>query len=197
MRSPKNLPAWSASCVADHDGTYLWFTTSTYHAFQTAQIEELFTQYGLLFALWIDTPGVLDHGYREYLYRRIASTHPQTVIVMDSGSQTGEDLNIDFTWPTDVITIEMGMPSAEGHRPWRTIEGHEYHLPAEKCSPLGQRWFWVPDDPPRPEAELAAQFEACRARRVNFLLNPPPDRHGRLSQDNVYPLMRLRRNAKI
>ncbi|MBN1466525.1 alpha-L-fucosidase, partial [candidate division KSB1 bacterium] len=47
-------------------------TTSLYQNFQTAQIQELLQNYGPIAEMWIDIPGVLGRGYREYLYNHIA-----------------------------------------------------------------------------------------------------------------------------
>jgi alpha-L-fucosidase len=55
----------------------------------------------------------------------------------------------------------------------------------------------VEGDLPRPDKELVEQFEACRARGVNLLLNVPPDKHGLIPDYYVQALQRLRKNAGI
>jgi len=173
------------------------YTTSVYQSFQTAQLLELLTQYGPIAEVWIDIPGVLGRGYREYLYRKIAELQPQTVIMMNSGISTGETYNVDYAWPSDLIAIERRLPPESGHREWRTIEGKEYYMPGEVCDPIGKEWFYVPGDVPRADAVLADQLQACRARGVHLLLDVPPDEHGLIPDEYVQALLRLRRNARL
>ncbi len=48
-----------------------------------------------------------------------------------------------------------------------------------------------------PDGALAAQFDACRLRGANLLLDVPPDVHGVIPEEAAAALMRLRKNAKI
>lgn len=173
------------------------FTTSLYQSFQTAQIEELVNEYGPILEMWVDIPGVLGRGYRTFLYNHVADLQPDIVIMMNSGIGTGEDYPVDYAWPADLIAIERRVPPESGHRKWRTIEGKRYYMPGELCDPIGKKWFYVPDDFPRPDDELLELFNVCRERGVNFLLDVPPDKHGVIPKFHVDALMRLRRNAGI
>lgn len=172
-------------------------TTSLYQNFQTAQIDELLKNYGPILEMWIDIPGVLGRGYREYLYNHVARMQENIVIMMNSGIGDGTEYNVDYAWPSDLIAIERNRPPEAGHNPWRKIDGGSYYLPGEHCDPIGKEWFHVPGDLPRSDAELAEQVNQCRERRVNFLLNVPPNRHGMIPQEYVDALMRLRRNVGI
>lgn len=183
-------------CAADPDAPIPFFTSSTYQSFQTAQITELLTNYGKFGEVWIDIPGVLGRGYREYLYDRIAKLQPEAVIMMNSGISTGEEYNVDYAWPSDLIAIERRVPPDSGHAKWRTIEGAEYYLPGEVCDPIGKDWFWVEGDQPRSDEELLGQLEACKKRGVNLLLDVGPDRHGLIPDHYVQALMRLAKNAR-
>ncbi|MBN1490674.1 MAG: alpha-L-fucosidase [Phycisphaerae bacterium] len=173
------------------------YTTSVYQNFQTAQVRELLTQYGPIAEVWIDIPGVLGRSYRTFHYHDIARLQPEAVIMMNSGISTGETYDVDYAWPSDLIAIERRVPPGTGHATWRTIEGKEYYMPGEVCDPIGKHWFFVPDDVPRPDNELAEQFEQCRARNVNFLLDVPPDKHGLIPDIHVQALKRLRANVKL
>jgi len=173
------------------------FTTSLYQSFQTAQITELLQNYGPVFEMWIDIPGVLGPGYRTFLYNHIAQLQPETVIMMNSGIGDGTAYNINYAWPSDLIAIERARPPQAGHRKWRTIENKEYYLPAEHCDPIGKDWFFVPGDVPRAGAELQKQYELTRQSGVNFLLDVPPDTHGRIPQEYIASLMRLRKNLNL
>ncbi|MBN2312056.1 MAG: alpha-L-fucosidase, partial [Candidatus Hydrogenedentes bacterium] len=167
------------------------YTTSLYQTFQTAQIAELLARYGPLAEMWIDIPGVLGRGYRTYLYGRVAELQPDIVIMMNSGISDGGEYNVDYAWPSDLIAIERWLPPETGHTKWREIEGGRYYLPGEVCDPIGKDWFYVEGDVPRPDGELLEQLTACRARGANFLLDVPPDTHGRIPDDTVQALMRL------
>ena len=173
------------------------FTTSLYQSFETAQVMELLTQYGPIAETWIDIPGVLGRGYRTFLYEYVAKLQPETVIMMNSGISTGETYNVDYAWPSDLIAIERRLPPPSGHRKWRTIEGKRYYMPGEVCDPIGKYWFYVPGDDARPDDELLEQFQACRRRRANFLLNVPPDKHGLIPDNYADALNRLRKNVGL
>jgi alpha-L-fucosidase len=173
------------------------FTTSVYQNFQTLQLTELLTQYGPIAETWIDIPGVLGLGYRDYLYRKIAQLQPETVVMMNSGIGSGETYDTAYAWPSDLIAIERELPPGGGHRKWREIEGASYYLPGEICDPIGKEWFWVEGDAPRPDEQLLALVEASRSRGVNLLLDVPPDRHGRIPGASVQALVRLRKNAGL
>jgi alpha-L-fucosidase len=173
------------------------FTTSLYQSFQTAQLEELVARYGPLAEIWIDIPGVLGRGYRTYLYEHLGRLHPEAVIMMNSGIGTGEDYNVAYAWPSDLIAVERRMPPEAGHRKWREIEGKRYYIPGELCDAIGKNWFWVEGDDARPLGELATQVNTARSRGVNVLLNVPPDRHGRIPDGHVKTLTGLRKRLKM
>ncbi len=173
------------------------YTTSLYQSFQTAQITELLTQYGSIAEVWIDIPGVLGRGYRQFLYNHIAELQPESIIMMNSGIGTGENYRVDYAWPSDLIAIERKMPPEAGHQPWRTIEGKRYYMPGEICDPIGKEWFYVDGDVPRADEDLKNLFDISIQRGVNLLLDVPPDKHGVIPKDNVEALKRLRRNVKI
>jgi len=180
-QTPSDPAGWDAA-----------FTTSRYQSFQTAQITELLTQYGPIAETWIDIPGVLGRGYRTFLYQHIASLQPDTIVMMNSGISTQDSYDIEYAWPSDLIAIERRLPSAEGYRRWREIEGREYYIPGEVCEPIGKEWFWVEGDSPRSDEALARQSTDCRTRKVNLLLDVPPDRHGLIPESSIKALDRLR-----
>jgi alpha-L-fucosidase len=173
------------------------YTTSVYQGFQTMQLTELLTEYGPIAETWIDIPGVLGRGYREYLYNYIARLQPQTVIMMNSGISSGEDYPVDYAWPSDIIAIERRLPPGKGHEKWRTIEGKRYYMPGEVCDPIGKNWFFVPGDEPRSDEVLLDIFQNSANREVNLLLDVPPDKHGLIPDMHVQALQRLRKAANL
>jgi len=148
---------------------------------------------------WIDIPRVLGHGYRTFLYEHIARLQPNAVIMMNLGLQDGTSFekHVEKFWPGDLISIGRRLPPESGHRQWRTIDGKEYYLPGEVCDSIKPSWYWVEGEIPRADQEVLAQFQACRQRGVNFLLDAPPDNHGLIPQSTVDALMRLRHNARL
>lgn len=176
------------------------YTTSLYQTFMTDQLTELLGNYGPIAEVWIDIPVVLGPGYRTFLYQHIAGLQPDAVIMMNAGIQDGTDTEalVPKIWPSDLIAIERRVPPETGHEKWRTIGGKRYYLPGELCDSIMEKsWYWVEGERPRADEDLAAQFEICRERGVNYLLDAPPDNHGLIPPATIEALQRLRRNAKL
>ncbi len=113
---PVHACAETAATLPDPAENMPAYTTSLFHNFMTAQITELLTQYGPIAEVWIDIPGVLGRGYRTFLYQHIAGLQPQTVILMNSGISSGEEYDLDYAWPSDLIAIERRLPPECGHQ---------------------------------------------------------------------------------
>lgn len=168
------------------------FTTNEANAFFKKQITELLTDYGPLFEVWIDIPGIVGRIFREELYQHVASLQPDTVIMMNNGFGDGTKYPVEYAWPADIMAIERWLPnSAAPFDPWRSIEGKDIYLPAEVCDPAGREWFFKEDDEPRSDLELLGMFAICRSRGTNLLLNVPPDSSGRISNAYESALERL------
>jgi alpha-L-fucosidase len=171
------------------------YTTQEYRDFQTAQIEELLTQYGPFGEVWVDIPKVLPRDYRHRLYARVAELQPNALILMNNGIGDGSRLSVADTWPSDLMPIERFLPNSHtGYVPWHEIEGRRYYIPGEVCDPIGRQWFHVDDDEPRSDVELLGMALVTRGRGANLLLDVGPDRHGLLPDRAVAALARLRRN---
>jgi alpha-L-fucosidase len=147
--------------------------------FQSAQINELLTQYGPIGEVWIDIPSVLPRNYRQELYDQIAGLQPQTVIMLNNGIGDGSNYPIAYAWPADIIAIERFLPNSHtGHVKLREIEGKKYYMPGEVCDPIGRDWFFTEDDQPRSDNELLGMYLVSISRGTNLLLDVGPDRHG-------------------
>ncbi len=193
MALPKSK---KVSCISKMPEAY---TTREYQDFQTAQLEELLTQYGKIAEVWIDIPGVLPRSYRNDLYAGIARWQPETVIMMNHGIGDGSEFNVPYAWPTDLIAIERFLPNSHtGHFRWRDIEGKHYYMPGETCDPIGKEWFFTEDDQPRSDGELLGMYLATLHRNSNLLLDVGPDKHGLIPEKYASALQRLRANiAKL
>jgi alpha-L-fucosidase len=171
-------------------------TTQEYRDFQLEQVEELLTTYKPVGEVWIDIPGVLGEAGRKAQYEQVAWLAPDVVIMMNQGFGDGSEVKTSYAWPTDLMSIERWLPSSNrGYQPWQTVSGKAYYIPGEVCDPIGYEWFYVDADVPRSDAELLGMRLICQARRVNFLLDVPPDKTGRIPQRSVDALMRLRKNV--
>lgn len=170
------------------------FTTRAYQDFMWGQLEELLTRYGRIAELWIDCPGLLPRGFRNDLYRQIAQWQPDMPVAMNGGGAQPQ-FPVAYSWPTDIATLERTFPNSRlRYMPRRRIEGRTYYLPGESCDTIGRNWFYQENDPPRGDAELFGMYAVTRARGANFLLDVPPDRTGRLPEEHVAALRRLRSN---
>ena len=171
------------------------FTTREYQDFQTAQVEELLTQYGSIGEVVIDIPMVLPRDYRNKLYARIAELQPECVIMMNQGNGNGVFDKARFLWPTDLISMERSAPHSCGRfQPWTVIHGKRYYLGGEVIEPIGMEWFYVASDQPRGDAELLGMYLVTRSRGANLLLSVGPDKHGMIPLRYADALMRLKKN---
>jgi len=179
-------------------GVQLSYTTRAYMDFQSAQIEELLTQYGAVGEVWIDIPQVLPRFYRQELYNQISGLQPQTIIMMNTGITDGSNYPIDKVWPADLIAIERFLPNSHtGHVKWREIEGKKYYMPGEVCDPIGKEWFFTEADQPRSDQELLGMYLVSISRSTNLLLDVGPDKHGLIQEKYIGALQRLRKNIDL
>lgn len=169
-------------CQKSGEGKYWWlgsYTTPAYWDFVFKQLEELLTQYGEIFEIWIDIPGMFPRVKRNELYQQLAQWQPNAVIVLNNGIGDGSAIRVEYAWPTDVTPIERFLPnSTTGYEPIKKIEGKSYYLPGEVCEPIGKCWQYEDHDQPRSVAELMGMYLVARSRGTNLLLNVPPDRRG-------------------
>jgi alpha-L-fucosidase len=173
----------------DQEDGFAPYTTTLYQNFQTAQITELLTQYGEIMELWIDIPGLLGKGYRSYLYQYATQLQPSLIVMMNSGLDSS--YNADYAFPSDIRAFERNLP--DNYSGWERISSKDYYLPGEFCQPIGKQWFFADRDLSRSKEELLDEYLFCRKNDINYLLDVPPDKSGRLPVDSVKKLMELKK----
>jgi len=194
-QTPTHTSAWELAQIGQVPDAQLSYTTRAYMDFQTAQIEELLTQYGKVGEVWIDIPMVLPRFYREELYDQITRLQPQAIIMMNNGISDGSTYPVAKAWPADIIAIERFLPNSHtGHVKWREIEGKKYYMPGEVCDPIGREWFFTEEDVPRSDEELLGMYLVSVSRGANLLLDVGPDKHGLIPDKYIGALQRLRAN---
>ena len=179
------------------------FATHAYVQFLLSCIEELLTQYGDIAEFWVDGPNLLGAEDKRTVYNTIASLQPDCLIVLNHSFGDGSVYNLDFAWPSDIMSIEVALPRLSRYDPWfqLSIDGNaeeEYYIPGEVCDMIGRdyNWFFGEDDTPQSDAELLGRRLICHARGVNWLLNVPPNREGVLPRTYVDALQRLLKNSQ-
>lgn len=171
------------------------FTTDEYHQYMSAQIRELLTWYGHIGLIWIDIPFLLGRTYRTRLYKEIAQISPETLVMMNHGIGNSVHYDTRIAWPSDLIPVESDLPTSfGGYQKIRMIEGQQYYLPGEVCDSIGHSWFYSAQDTIRDDLELLGMYLVATRRGCNFLLDVPPDRSGRIPDEYVASLKRLREN---
>jgi alpha-L-fucosidase len=187
------------------------YVTAEYIEFARGQLDELLIGYGPIEELWLDIPNLLGNAGRRAIYDHVAAISPDTVVVMNAGQSDGTTLNVEYSWPSDVHTIESALPSVgveqwmrtglHGYQPWHDLVSERgveerYYMPGEVCEGIGKGYEWFRDDGNelKSDAELLGIRLVCKERGTNLLLNVPPDTSGRIPQEMVDSLGRLRRN---
>jgi alpha-L-fucosidase len=174
------------------------FTTDEYQAYMSQQLNELLTWYGKLGVIWIDIPFLLGRTYRTRLYREITQLQPDILVMMNHGIGDSTNYDTRIAWPSDLIPIESSLPTSfGGYAKIRRIEGADYYIPGEVCDTIGHSWFWRENDTLRSDRELLGMYLVATQRGANFLLDVPPDRSGRIPEDSVEALLRLRKNIEL
>ncbi|MBE7559202.1 alpha-L-fucosidase [bacterium] len=188
-------------------------TYDEYESFVHRQVEELLTQYGPITEMWFDIPwdfgGPDNAGAQARLYAHCKRLQPDCLLLYNQGFYDGSVIvrhpvswlrktlsgaGRAAIWPKDLNNGERTVPPESGHNPWIRHEGASWYIPNEVCdSMLQERWFWGPDDDPRPARILYELYRRSVGRNSNLLLNVPPDNTGRIPQEYVERLRELKR----
>ena len=168
-----------------------------YFQFAKAQFSELIANYPDVAIYWIDIPRAASADQRRAIYDLIKQERPGTVVLFNHGTKPpATGLTIDQyqdVWPTDILNSERHPIRPGLFQPVQTWRGQTYTLGYEHCDCLGRYWFWQKSDRPRPVNELLAVYKQTIAAGGNMLIDVPPDRSGRISDDRVVRLKELKK----
>ncbi len=179
------------------------------------QLRELMTNYGPLFEVWFD----LYHGTEGYYggAKTSRTVDPATYYDWKNTWQIVRDLQPDACMFSDVgpdvrwVGNEDGIA---GETCWATMGADDnvpgksdikalntgrrngtQWLPAEADVSIRPSWFYHPseDNKVKSVADLEKIYYASVGRGCNLILNLPPDKSGRLHENDVKALMGLKR----
>ncbi len=157
------------------------------------------------------------------IYTHCKKLQPDCLVLLNQGSCTGEFPTVAneqwlgwlaygkqfegsvMGWPVDIINSEAAYPTASGHVPWLTVNNKKHYIPMEFCetilacagdealAPPQGSWFYLEDARIRSAAFLKKQYDTVTGRGANLLLNVPPDKTGRIPENQVELLMQLKK----
>lgn len=177
-------------------------TNDDFREFMWNQCDELIDTYKPDY-FWVDMPKVLPLDKRIELYKHITERDPNIFFAYNHSCQNGTTFDHTFAWPSDIMTLERNIPNAfNGHAKqdyfqWKEVLGKNLYIPGETNDTIGREWFYQEDDAVRNDKDLLGMYMANTARGVNFLLNCPPDKRGRMPQRWIDALQRLRKNIDL
>lgn len=177
-------------------------TNDAYREFMWNQCDELIETYDPDY-FWVDMPKVLPYDKRTELYEHLTAKKPEMFFAYNHSCQNGSTYDQTFAWPSDIMTMERNFPNYfNGHGKksyfdWKEVLGKTYFIPGETNDTIGREWFYEEDDAVRNDKDLLGLYMGTTGRGVNFLLNCPPDKRGRMPQRWTDALMRLRKNIDL
>ncbi|MBI5831445.1 MAG: alpha-L-fucosidase [Armatimonadetes bacterium] len=190
-------------------GTYLspWdrnhaeYARPAYVTYYKNQIAELMANYGPIFEMWFDGANGGDgfyggarekrqipDGYYDFpgIARQIRAADPNTVI-------WGAGSSGDVTWGGSEAGVvpDPCWPTLNNHK--RLAPGDPY-VPSEADVSIRPGWFYhaAQDGQVKTAAQLADIWFASIGRGANLILNLPPDRRGRIHDNDVAALRQFK-----
>ena len=200
-------------CILDphNEGKFDWDipVKDDYYQLIKRQLTELHNRYPNTFYQLLDITWKVSEDQRWELYELIKKYSPHGIVVMNQAYyQSRRNLGRicePKSWPTDVINGEDTLPPPEGHDPHVKFEGKTYYMPMEAWIPTGppykpmppmNSWFWRPGFTTQSAEKIASEYNDCRQRTSNLLLNLSPDTRGRLPDEMVQTLQAAARLIK-
>ncbi|APX31528.1 alpha-L-fucosidase [Brachybacterium sp. P6-10-X1] len=163
-----------------------------YDEFYLAQLREVCTNYGELHELWFDGAGSAG---REYAWDRIGSLiaelQPQAM-VFNMGPATIRWIGNEDGLASDPVQYVTRSTDLNQYDPDVVDLGAARYLPPECDVSLRNGWFWQEAESPKELAHLLGIHDRSIGLGANLLLNVPPDRTGRIGEDDAARCRELR-----
>ena len=171
-----------------------------YHQLVKDHVEELLRRYPDVFYLWLDIPVQAGLKQRTNIYKHIKTLKPGCLVLYNTGmaqhKRTIQNIH-KAAWPKDILNTEIHLPQRGSIDMRQSYRGKTYDFGYEHCDKIGKWWFWMPDEKPRPTEELFRIYQEVQQLGGNLLLNVPPDKTGRISQQHIDALMDLRKKIDL
>ena len=190
------------------------YSTADYITYYRNQLRELLTEYGDIFEVWFDGANGGDGFYggarekrtidRKTYYdwpnteKIVRELQPMAVMFSDAGPDVrwvGNESGLGSLTNWCLLDRDSMYPGGDFSK--ILGEGHEngkYWVPAEVYVSIRPGWFYHPkeDSLVRTPENLLELYYSSVGRNSNLLLNCPPDRRGRLHENDVKSLMRFK-----
>lgn len=151
-----------------------------YDAYLQAQVTELLTRYGPLFALWFDVPQSYDRTYGIPMVRKVRALQPDLMINNRAYSIGGRGSGIGTQLPVgDFDTPEQRIGGFQLDRPWET------------CMTICRQWAWKPNDTMKSLDECLHTLLRVNGGDGNLLFNVGPMPDGRIEPRQVERLKEM------
>jgi len=190
-----------------HEPTYQSKDPQDYVGFMHAQLTELLGTYGPVCEFWFD--GGWGRKPEDWdipgLYKLIHELQPDCAVTVNhtigvgtNATKIGQPMNfaegdVIRYWPVDFRTKDPNFVRSDDPK-FYTFAGQRHYQPFEHTICLSDRWNWFQKDgivPARPTDELEEIFYWGTANRNALLINVPPDRTGRLRDNEVEAVLQL------
>lgn len=198
-----------------HEPSYKDKNPEKYVDYMANQLTELLTNYGPVCELWFD--GGWDRLPANWNLPRIYSLVKkiQPTCAVGVNITIVKEENTRKTAPLDSMTVDnkyfiQYFPT--DFRLWDPIianksdkkqylyKGNSYYLPFEHTICLGKQWNWFQKDRPMPVRdldELEELFYWCTDKDNTLVINVPPDKTGRIRENEADAVISLGRRLKI
>lgn len=197
---------WDRHCNADVNDQG---KDSAYNAYMLKQLDELIDitrKYTHIVEFWFDGSWVKP-SYRwpvMDIYQTIKRREPMCQVGVnwniglpsntDTPGVTPEKQRNGYPmryFPTDFRLGDPYLPEPNDPK-WFTHDGHDYYLPWESTVCISERWFYnTQDHAYKTLDELETLYRRCTANDNILIINCPPNREGRLRDQDVTLLRQL------
>lgn len=190
------------------DQNHPTYGTSEYNQVFANTLEEVLTNYGEIFEQWFDgANGGHGHPGKKQVYDWdlfhgvVYKNQPQAIIFSDIGPGCrwmGNERGVAGETNWSRLNIE-GFEPGLGAPPTDTLTIGNVHgqawVPAETDVSIRPGWFYSPstDDKVKTTDHLVDIYHTSIGRNSNLLLNVPPDRRGRIHENDSVRLIEFRK----